>query len=141
MKPTRAFTLIELMIVLVVVAILASIAYPTYRAQVMRARRSDAKASLLDLAARMERYYSENNTYATATIASGNGVTDVLSNAASPEGWYNLAITAQNATTFTVSATPQNAQASDDTQCATFTYTSTGVKGINGGSGTVEQCW
>jgi len=45
------------------------------------------------------------------------------------------------ATGYTINAAPQGAQATRDTECATLTLTSAGVKGISGGTGTVDQCW
>jgi type IV pilus assembly protein PilE len=59
------FTLIELMIVLVVVAILASFAIPSYLSQVRKSRRSDATSALGDVQLRQERYRAENPTYGT----------------------------------------------------------------------------
>src|SRR5690606_16242997 len=59
----RGFTMIELMIVVVIVGILAAIAYPSYRSYVLRANRAEARALLLDIAAREERFFSNNNTY------------------------------------------------------------------------------
>ena len=139
MRRLLGFSLIELMIALTIVGILSAIAYPSYTQYVVRSRRADGKAALLDLAARMERHFSNNNTYANATIAAAPA-TDVLAAANSPEGWYNLSITAQSATAFTLQATPQNAQAAEDTLCASLTYNNLGVKGITGTS-TVARCW
>lgn len=133
-------TLIELLIVVAVLGILASIAYPSYRNYVIRARRADAKATLMDLSARMERYFSQNNTYATATIAAGSGVTDLIASDQSPEGDYTLSISAQNASSYTLQAAPNGSQATEDTQCANFTLNSLGVKGISG-TGSVAKCW
>ncbi len=141
----KGFTLIELLMVLVIIGILISIAYPSYRDYITRARRSDGQAALLDLASRMERYYSEENTYATATIGTGNA-TDVASSNQSPEGWYTLVISSATANSYTLQAIPQNAQATADTRCQTLTLNSQGVKGITAGpsgtpTGTATDCW
>ena len=56
----RGFTLVELMIVVVIVAILAGIAVPSYMSSVRKTRRADAKTALLDLAGREERYLTTN---------------------------------------------------------------------------------
>jgi type IV pilus assembly protein PilE len=60
----NGFTLIELMIVVAIIGILASVAFPAYKAYVDRAKRSEGKAFLMELAARQERYYFDNNSYA-----------------------------------------------------------------------------
>lgn len=140
----KGFSLIELLIVMVIAGILVSIAYPSYREYITRARRSDGQAALLDLASRMERYYSEENTYETATVGTGNP-TDIIASNLSPEGWYTLVINA-TAHSYNLQAIPRNAQATSDTRCQTLTLNNLGLKGIASGpagapSGTVAQCW
>lgn len=61
----RGVTLMELMIVVVVVGILAAVAYPNYRDFAARAKRNEAKALLLEIAQNQERFYMQNNTYGT----------------------------------------------------------------------------
>jgi type IV pilus assembly protein PilE len=141
----KGFTLIELMIVVVIVAILTTIAYPSYRDYITRGRRADGQAALLDLASRMERYYSQQNTYQTATIGTGTA-TDVRATNLSPDGWYTLSISAQTPSSYTLQAIPNNQQATDDRRCQTLTLNSLGVKGITaspGGTptGPVARCW
>ncbi len=60
------------MIACAIVAILAAIAYPSYLSSVQKSRRSEATASLLGVAAQMERYSTEKGTYATATLGSAS---------------------------------------------------------------------
>ena len=60
----RGFTLVEVMIVVVIMGILTSVAFPAYKAYVDRAKRTEGKALLSEIAARQERYYFDNNTYA-----------------------------------------------------------------------------
>lgn len=144
-RSTAGFTLIELMIVVVIVGILAAIAYPAYRSSVIKTRRSDAKVALTNAAALQEKWYMDHNSYAT------NSDIDKLGGANSPEGYYTIAITNSGCSTivgtktvyscFTATATPtaQGGQ-SDDTTCATLTIDQDGVKG-NTGSGSVADCW
>ena len=60
---TRGFTLIELMIVVVVLSIIMTIAVTSYRDSVLKARRAEAKADMLEMAQLLERYYTENNSF------------------------------------------------------------------------------
>ncbi len=127
------FTLIELLIALIIIAILAAVAYPSYVGYITKTRRSDGQTALLDLANRMERYFTVNNTYVGATLA------NVGTTATTPGGYYTLSISASGATTYTIQAAPAGSQTSD-TQCATLTLNQLGQKGKTG-TGTVSDCW
>ena len=70
MKRRGGFTLIELLIVMAVVAILAALTYPTYQGYVIKARRIEGQAALLDAMQNQERYYSAHNTYIVFSSAS-----------------------------------------------------------------------
>ena len=59
----KGFTLIELMIVLVIMGILATLAYTSYQRNVIESRRSDAQIGLTQLAALEEKFFSQCNTY------------------------------------------------------------------------------
>ncbi len=133
--PRRGFTLIEMAIVLVVVALLATMAYPSYSAHVARSRRADGKQALLELAQRLERYYTERGTYAGATLGSSGLYPDVSSG-----GYYSLTIVAQNADGFSVRATPRGIQVGD--ACASFLYNQLGEQMVsNDASLSAVKCW
>lgn len=142
----KGFTLIELMIVVAIIGIIASIAYPSYRDYIVRARRSDGQSALMDLASRMERFYSEQHSYLNATIATGNAATDLLSVNTSPEGWYTLSIAAKTASSYTLQASPLNSQGTSDTLCQTLSINNLGLKSMTTGpagvpTGQVSDCW
>ena len=62
-RRAQGFTLIELMIVVAIVAILTTIAYPNYRDYVIRGQLVDATQGLAAVRANMERYFQDNRTY------------------------------------------------------------------------------
>jgi prepilin-type N-terminal cleavage/methylation domain-containing protein len=66
-RASTGFTLIELMITVAIVAILAAIAYPSYRDYVIRGQLVDATNGLSALRANMERYFQDNRTYASVS--------------------------------------------------------------------------
>lgn len=140
------FTLIELMIAVAIVGILSAIALPAYNSYVIKGKRSQAKAVMLNLSMNEERYYTNNNAYYPAS-----GVAWTAAPTAEPQGWPNFAGTnmssrtydlsvVDTATTYTITATPSNGFS--DTQCGALTLDSTGVKG-NGGTVTsgASPCW
>lgn len=134
-KNQAGFSLIELLIVIAIVSLLVGIAYPSYQQYLIKSRRADAQSALMDLAVRMEHYYTENYTYARATVP----------NTQSPAGFYTLSITQQDETSFMLQATPQNAQTAD-TICQSLTLNHTGKKNITAGpegepTGDVALCW
>jgi type IV pilus assembly protein PilE len=133
---SRGFTLLEVMIACAIIAILAAIAYPSYKTSIQKSRRADATTALLGVASQMERYSTEKGTYATATLGTGAGA--VFPNH-TENSYYNLSLANLTATTYMVRAAPTGAQADDP--CGTLTYTEQGVKGVTGGSWTKAQCW
>ncbi|MCM8821227.1 MAG: prepilin-type N-terminal cleavage/methylation domain-containing protein [Candidatus Omnitrophica bacterium] len=61
----KGFTLVELMVVVIIVGILASVAVPIYRANIKKAMASEGAALLGSVLTAQRIYYAENNTYTT----------------------------------------------------------------------------
>jgi len=116
----KGFTLIELMVVVVIVSLLAMVAVPSYNTSIAKARRADAQSSLSNFANTMERYFTENGTYLGAAGTEGTpadtGSPRIFPAATPVDGetkFYNLTIAAASAGSYTLRATPINAQEDD----------------------------
>ena len=120
----QGITLIELMIVVVIVSILAAVAYPNYQEFTARAKRNEARAALLRLATNQERFYLNNNTFTQDLTALGFSTTPTWT---TETGYYTIQVTAANASNFTATATYLQG-GSEAAKCASFTIDGRGAK-------------
>ena len=144
-RDERGFTLIELMVVVAIVGILASVAYPSFMSQVQKSRRSDAVAALSAVQQSQERWRANNPNYATTpsllTTASPTGLGLTSTTAG---GYYAISISTNSAAgctpsscyTATAVAVPGKSQA-NDTACTTLTSSISGGNLTNGPA----ACW
>lgn len=134
-RPSRGFTLIELMIVTALLAIITTISVTSYRAYTLRANRTDAGAFLLRVAAAQEKWFLDNNAYT-------NDLDDLNLGALSEREFYEVRIELEPdpATGYTAIAEPvDGGRQSNDPDCQTFTIDASGrresePKGI-------DVCW
>lgn len=142
----QGITLIELMVVVAIIGIIAAVAYPSYQSFMEKSRRADGQSTLMAFAGAMERYYTSNDTYCGAGPGTGctSGAPDaaVFADEAPLDGndkYYDLRIAALGQTSFTLSATPKNAQANDP--CNILTLSHTGARGVSNATYSVNECW
>ena len=130
-KYMGGITLIELMIVIVVLSILVAVGYPNYREFAARAKRTEARAALLEIAAAQERFYLQNSRYGTLGEL---GFDDPY---VSETGTYEVLVASANpAVNYTATATYQKPDDEKD-KCFTFDIDGRGSKS----SFPYTDCW
>ena len=130
-------TLIELMITVVIVAILAAVAYPSYENQLRKGRRASAQTFIVDLASREQQYLLDARSYAIgATALAQLGYPNEAAIPTDVSRYYTITIGPAAATTpptFTITATPKTG--TSQVPDGALTLDSTGAKTRNGASG------
>lgn len=128
MKTNHGFTLIELMITVAVIGILAAIGYPSYLDQVRKARRAEAQAVLMNIAARQQQMLLDTRSYVATASALNITVPGTV------QQTYGVVINVGTgaAPTFTATATPSGSQAAD--KCGTLSIDQSGTK-------SPSNCW
>lgn len=94
-NPLYGFSLIELLIVIAIIGILATVAYPSYQDSVRKSHRTDGQSALLEAISRMERYFYNNNTYSTNLTDLGY---TLATNVETPEGHYKIKVVTPTST-------------------------------------------
>lgn len=127
----EGFSLLELLMVLAIVSSLAALAYPMYAQYAVKARRLEARLTLLEIANRIEQTAIENNThYIALSLAQ-------LGHASQTEkGWYQLTLDEIDTHSYLVSATPRF----QDPVCEKLSINHLGEK-LSQGTGTAADCW
>ncbi len=116
MKLQKGFSMIELMVIVAIIAILASIAMPAYNDYVVRSKVPNATGALSTMRARMEQCFQDNRSYANC-----NCVTQAQ--------FFDISCSAQDTYTYTLQAVGKNPG-----PMAGFTYT---VDQANGQTSTI----
>lgn len=124
----KGFTLVEIMVVVAIVGILASIAFPSYTNYVKKGKAAEATSTLADLRVKMEQFFQDNRTYEGGACAPTSGAK-----------YFTYSCTTQTATAYTLQAAGNTAEGMGDFN---FTVDQSNAKTSKfDGSATVTGCW
>lgn len=134
----KGFTLVELLVVVAIAGILASVAIPYYKSYLETTRMETAKSAMLTLAASEQKYYSTYNVYTSSPQYLGYGAAAFpIPIPSSTEDYYSLGVTLSNGnTSYVITAVPTPLQAAD--QCGDLSLNNLGV---GSSSGPNTACW
>jgi len=142
----HGFTLIELMIALVIIAVLSAIALPSYREYMLKSRRSSAIAALTAVTQAQERWRSNRATYSDSLTSLG------FASSTTDDGNYELTLSglgnpAQFGTGFLIKATAKSGSSqANDTRCAVMMMRTEGgrlayLAQTQGEADSSQECW
>jgi type IV pilus assembly protein PilE len=127
------------MIAVAVVAILATIAYPSYERYVTSSWRAKAAGCLTELAQGMERRFTANMSYVNGGLPPNTCVGEFATS--NPVRYvFSFQGGDPTANAFVLQAVPQNVQATRDTLCATMRVNQAGLKTVTGTATNATDC-
>jgi type IV pilus assembly protein PilE len=139
------FSLMEIIIAVLIMAILLAYSLAGYQRQILSARRALGRTALLEVLARQEGFFLDHKRYAGSLVELGYPTSPGAIDAdgrklpsQSPGRVYRVDLIAQPGA-YVVYARPQLGQVRDQF-CDTLSVSSTGIKGVTG-RGSVAECW
>ncbi|MEP7056162.1 MAG: type IV pilin protein [Caldimonas sp.] len=140
-RHAAGFTTLELLVAVLIACVLSSIAYPSFRGQIDKARRSDAIATLMQAQMAQERWRADSANYGS--------LGEIGIAAISGAGHYTLAVTSATSSGYEMLATARGAQ-QRDADCrnlrlgvagANFVYASGPDAAVANSSSVNRRCW
>jgi type IV pilus assembly protein PilE len=136
----RGFTLIEVMIVVAIVAILASVALPAYNQYIRRGQLQEALTTLADQRIRLEQYYQDNRRYGPADGETCFGTGSDTLTVTDARYFTYTCETSASGQAYVITATGVDG---GNTDGFTYTINESGAKATTSyaGTATTTSCW
>ena len=146
------FTLVELLIAVIIIAVLTSVAMPSFLDAIRKGRRSEAFTAINAVQQAQERFRANNQSFATSMVAAVNATPPGLGLASTttPSGYYTLALSNVAPSSYTITATAVSGTSqANDSECVRLQVAVNGGNMVNGsynGGGTLNEavgnrCW
>ncbi len=129
----KGMTLIELVIVILIIGILASIVYPSYTNHIRKGHRTQAMTDMAKIQLHLEQHY--DNGYSTNDILSAGKCTDFCDVA---DDRYEISVTADSHG-YLITATPKSEKGQNKDTCLGSPYTKLALS--HTGANTPVECW
>ena len=140
MHKTRGFTLIEVMVAVAVIAVLASIAFPSYQEAVRKSKRAEGKVAVLEALQQQERYATNFNTYLPFSAgADALPIKTYSGTSGKDSAAFLIKADACDNQTIDICVVVTGVPTYSDPKVSAISITSSGVKNCNGTSST--ECW
>ena len=144
LKLQVGFTLLELMISVVIVAILTSIALPSFSEKIKQSRRLEARSILLENAQFMERFFTENNRYNLRADGTTVVTLPLLASPRSGSALYEISfdtVAPLSADSFKLRAVPVAGTSMENDACGTYLLSNLGVRENLNNTKASHACW
>ena len=142
-RKNSGVTMLELLIVVAIISIITSFAYPSYLGYVAKAKRTAATSTLMQIAARQQQFFMDRKAYTADLNDLGYGADPFIikddgaaSIAADPQSIYSISLSGVAGATYTITAVPLNGQLVRDSSCGSLTLDQAGARGSAG-----PDCW